>query len=307
MVFVMNTKKHHVCKICNKPHMARGFCKTHHNAFLRNNIDFNGKPKDGYFLDEKLHLKKIKNNLAITVKESVWYRSWLYTQKQLASCRCQKCGRRGISLCVHHHKKRFAIILNEAKERFDNLSEQLVFIRQQHTNEIALVLCRDCHAEQHLGEKMYSSLLGRKQSNICLVCGEEAYCRSFCEKHYHQWRVKIISSDGSKIRPLRNELSKSQCIICGEQTVGCSGVNGSFCLYHRDHYRRGVVDIHGQVIRKLKSHIRKKYKPITCKICPAPYFGLGFCSTHYNRYKIGQIDKDGKQLRVLGVFNTRKA
>ena len=59
-----------------------------------------------------------------------------------------------------------------------------------------------------------------------------------------------------------------------------------------------IIDSQGKQIRSFRICDPNK----KCIVCGQKHYGKGFCLTHYNRFKIGQIDKDGKELRPLSVF-----
>jgi len=289
------------CKICGKRHSAKGFCKTHYNAFSSGLINAAGEPKPGYFFNEKFHLRKIKDSLRQTVIESPWYRRWRYQLLTEANRKCSVCSKKGVRLYVHH-EKRLADILTKARSKYQSIEQQVAYCEKVHTSDIGIVVCRKCHAEKHKEEKMYSSLLGKKKDYECKVCGEEVYCKGFCYYHYGQHRQGVWDKSGKKLRLVKSEKTKSQCVICQRESIGYSGVRLQFCTTHYHQYRRGIINKKGQQLRTIRefSHLP------TCKICSCKYYGLGFCLTHYNRFKIGQIDEDGNELRPLGKFCTRK-
>lgn len=134
-------------------------------------------------------------------------------------------------------------------------------------------------------EKLHTIEIG---ITLCLKC--------HAEKHKNE-----------KIYSLLNGVSlNSYCKLCNNETY-CK----NFCKLHYSRYKKGIYDLDGNQIREMKSKnkkekILKKEKLIKkCKICDKKYYGLGFCLTHYNRFKIGQIDESGKDLRSLGQFTIK--
>lgn len=290
------------CKICGDKHSSRGFCKYHAWALSKNKIDLNGIPVKGLFYDDKMKLKKEKDTLGKTVKESVWYVEWKHKVISKHNKRCAKCGKGNVQLTVHHSKKRFAAIINEAKAKFDAIEHRMDYCKKQHTDDIAEPLCRSCHADVHFGEKMYSSLLGKVASGKCKICGGEEYCRGFCSKHYKSFQIRSIDIDGNRLKPARLSDRKQPCIVCGEESAGRGGKKLKFCKLHLSRFWQKYIDIDGKHIKEIRN-VRSNGK---CKVCQEKHFSKGFCLTHYNRFKIGQIDSDGKKLRELGIFTSTK-
>lgn len=286
--------KHSICIICRKKHMAKGFCKSHYNAFVRKNVDANGEPKNGYYFDSNFYLRKIKSTLGQTIRESGWYRAWVTSVIVSAGRRCEKCSKSGCRLFAHHANERFSTILNAAK-LLPNIEEQIEYCKSRHTPEVGMCLCRSCHAEEHKGEKVYERMLGKGSVIDCYVCGEEVYCKGFCLKHYPQYRSGIYDKRGQKIRLLKGELGHGNCIVCGDISKGEHGRSRNFCILHLGQFNQGIIDENGNPLREIKCFVHSE----NCKICNEPYYGKGFCSTHYNRYKIGQIDINGQEKRPL--------
>lgn len=291
-----------VCKVCGKTAKggAKGFCKSHCNAFSRKNLDFDGNPKEGYYLDDRFHLKKKKNTLRILIIESYWYRTWRDKILKRDAKSCVDCGKKGLKLYVHHEKLRMADIINTAKSFYKKVEDQIKFCKRAHTSDIAITLCGKCHAKKHEGEKIHAILVESVNSDVCLICNTPTYCKNFCKFHYQRFKARIIDQDGIQLRIPRNERTREKCLVCENQTVGFENENGKFCQYHLSRFRNGIIDINGTVLRD--AEIRNKDRK--CKVCDRKHSSKGFCETHYNRYKIGQIDKDGMKLRELLSFET---
>lgn len=298
----MNYAKTLYCKICGKKHCARGFCKAHLGAFYRGLIDESGKPRDGYFFDFCFHLKKVKDTLRETVRESDWYREWVRSILKRDGRRCVLCGRGGVRLCVHHNSKRMSDIVVEAKAHSDVLSEQVEYCRQKHLSLCGISVCKTCHAKEHEGEKIHALLSGEAKGSVCKVCGSEAYCKGFCSRHYAQHRRGIVDGEGVKIRDLRLNSSKGVCVVCGEESKGRGGLAFRFCRHHLTQYQQGILDGDGNQVREIR-HFSMGMD--VCKVCGGKYYSKGFCLTHYNRFKIGQIDFDGKEIRPLQSWTTK--
>lgn len=244
------------CKVCKSKYCALGFCKLHYGMLSRKLIDVNGIPKEGYFLDAKFHIKKIKSTLRQTIIESDWYRKWRSDEIKRANKSCEVCGIKNVRLNVHHHVKKNFEIMRDARAFSNIVSEQLAFCQKEHTYGLSKVLCLKCHAEEHKNDKVYGWLSKISKGDKCRVCGGGCYCKNFCMKHYGRFRAGIYDEGGVQIRPIRGE------------------------------------------VKKVKIEPIKKEKR-TCLVCGSCYYGLGFCLTHYNRFRIGQIDVAGKELRAL--------
>jgi hypothetical protein len=254
-------KLNQVCKVCGGTNrVAKEFCHSHESAFRRGTIDINGNfTKPNYYFDENFHIRKIKCDLPRTVRESPWYRKWTRAIIAKAGRKCSKCGKGNVRIAVHHSKIRFCDILNKAKELFPD-----DVIGQ-------LKCCEEQHTEDigiclcspcHAEEHEGEKVYNALRGHAqvnCLICDAEPYCRNFCHKHYGQFRAGVYDEKGTKIRLLSYEKPKR--------------------------------------VKLPKPPI--KVTPKFCKICDEKHFGLGFCTTHYNRFRIGQIDKDGNELRPL--------
>jgi len=289
-----NIRKIFFCKICNKIHNCHGFCKYHAWAFIKKFIDINGVPLKGFYFNDEKKIRKEKNTLSQTVKESKWYREWRRKILEKYNRHCSKCGRGNIKLIVHHEKKKFSQIIKKAKE-FNDIHEQIKYCKEQHTIEIGKPLCMKCHAESHIGEKMYASLSGKLLNGKCKVCMEDVYCRQFCSKHYRAFLKKRIDINGKILIPDKLFKEKQSCIICKKESIGRGGIKAKFCRLHHSRYYNGFIDKDGQTIHEPR--LINFYKK--CKICNEKHYGRGFCLTHYNHFKIGQIDINGQKLREL--------
>jgi len=288
------------CKICNRIYQARGFCKLHLSMFYRSLIDQDGKPRDGYFLNGNGHIRKIKCMLRKQVNESDWFRKWKSARIKSAGYKCQICGAKLIKLYVHHDKSNsFSSIIKEAKNRSTSIIDQEIYCKLVHetTPIISTVVCRKCHASLHPG-KLHNFIARIRKSDLCVVCKKEPYCKGFCHYHYQQYRKGIRDISGKKLRPLKYERKKSTCIVCGQESRGCSGDSGKFCKIHFSRFRNEIIDSNGKTLREPRIIDGKR----TCKVCGSKHYGLGFCLTHYNRFKIGQLDTDGNELRPLEQF-----
>lgn len=297
----MNTRKFFSCRVCGKVHSSHGFCKYHSWAFTKKKIGADGVPSSGLFYDSAFKLKKEKDSLSRTVKESIWYRDWRWRIIKKYNRRCSRCEKRGIKLIVHHSGKRFSQIIGEAKEKFSDVQQQVLYCKDQHTLDIAVPLCAVCHANAHAGEKMHASLSGAVANGKCKVCGADEYCRKFCSRHYKAFQAKRMDADGMARFPPRLFETKQRCIVCGKESVGYGGKKATFCSVHLSRFYHKMIDINGNSIRELK-------RPSSCggekcKVCGGDYFGKGFCLTHYNRFKIRQININGQEIRPLGVFD----
>lgn len=292
----MSKIKKSPCRICKKKHEAHGFCKYHNWALSKNKIDLNGKPSDGFYYDDKFHIKKLKCSLGRTVKESSWYRKWQIDIKVKSGYKCSVCGIKQVKFVIHHEKKRFSDILKDAKSSSNELSEQIDFCKKEHTEEIGLLLCRKCHAEKHKGEKMYASLAGKIANGKCKICGDGEYCMGFCSKHYKSYQTKLMDIDGNKLSKLMIHPTNGICIVCQKESRGRKGMAYIFCRYHYMQYYSKYIDEKGNV---LKTPNRIIIHGRICKVCGQKHSAHGFCETHYNRFKIGQIDIDGNEIRKL--------
>lgn len=291
------------CIICGKKHAAKGFCKSHYSSFLNGNISINGIPKDGHFFDVLFHLKKMKSTLQKLVKESPAYRNWHKLVIRRDKNCCSGCGKKNVKLVVHH-RVRFSEIIKSAKKEFpDDVVSQLDFCLNRHSVDIGETLCIKCHAQKHTGEKVYNSLIRKNKTEICKVCGEPTYCKGFCSLHYSRFCRKVISENGDiLINPKLSE-KKGKCIVCGNDSVGRGGKRLKFCSLHLSRLNAGIIDENGEELRSL-AHPQTKYHP--CKVCGKNESGgKGFCITHYNRYKIGQIDILGETIRPLENFTKK--
>jgi hypothetical protein len=300
----MNTRKAFICKVCGKTHSANGFCKYHNWAFSKNKIDHNGLLAEGYFYNNNKKIRKKKNTLYKTVKESNWYREWQKKTIIKNNRRCNKCGKSNIQLVVHHAQKRFADIIKEARFLFNDMEKQMEYCRIQHTEKIGETLCNKCHAEKHKGEKVYSSLLGKVNKGKCKVCGSyDVYCRQFCSKHYRSFCNHRIDINGKYLVLPKLFDKKPLCIVCGNESVGRGGIHAKFCHLHLSRYHSGIIDENGKQLREFRI-LQPERK---CKIsgCGKKHSSSGFCYTHYNRYRIGQIDINGKELRKLEQYRVK--
>lgn len=288
----MNINK---CKICNKKSIIRGFCKSHYNAFLINNINFEGAPKEGYYLNENFYLRKIKDSLRQTVIESPWYRQWRQSILKRDNKTCVDCGKSHVKVVIHHEKIRFADIINVAKSSYKEIIDQLTYCQNMHSLDIGVTLCLECHSLKHKGEKVYSSLSKFRQQENCLICGKESYCKNFCKFHYQRFRAGIYNEKGEQIRKMKCDIAKGKCCLCSDEAKGKEGPPKNFCRYHLSQFYKKLIDINGN---KLKGFKTKRIK-IYCKVCDGKHSGNGFCLTHNNRYKLGQLDIDGNELRKL--------
>lgn len=294
----MKTKRNIKCKICGDKHSCHGFCKYHAWVYKKGRIDIDGKPLGSWFYDPNYRLKKIKDSLTRTVKESTWYRKWQTDVMEKCGRKCFDCNQKGVKSVIHHETKRFCDILNRAKLLYFSIGEQVEYCKREHTVDIGVYLCLNCHAERHKGEKMYSSLKGKSANGKCKICGKNEYCKGFCCRHYKRFQTKNIDIDGKILIPQKFHDKNGKCIVCGEISVGKAGMRWKFCKLHISRYHNKIIDINGNLLREFRV-IGKNKK---CKICDEKHYGKGFCLTHYNRYKIGQIDIEGNILRDLGEF-----
>ena len=290
------------CKICKKKHCAKGFCKSHYGAYVRGLFDILGNLKDGYFLDSNFHIKKKKDSLRQTIRESNWYRQWISAVRKRDKYRCVNCGSKNIKLVTHHKKESFSNILTKARKKFNSFPEQVEFCKKYHKTNIGITLCRECHAKEHFGEKIYSLLVDKNKIDKCIICGQKTYCKGFCHYHYGQFGTKAIDERGNRLREPRLHTEKGICIVCGLESQSRGDIGFKFCGRHMQQYYKKIIDLNGKQLRPLK-FLRGAIDK--CKVCGEKHFSKSFCVTHYNRFKIGQIDFNGKELRPLGIFDKR--
>ncbi len=87
------------------------------------------------------------------LRNSMKYITWRTHVFKRDNFTCQKCGQRGGSIHAHH-KKRFAVILNDIKQMFPLLSLSDIADNYHDLWDIqnGITLCKKCHIKTH-GEK----------------------------------------------------------------------------------------------------------------------------------------------------------
>ena len=176
-----------------------------------------------------------------------------------------------MKLHVHHARPRFASILGEAKKQAPyDFEKQVLICKRLNEDAETKVLCRPCHAVEHDGERVHGWLV-RSAATACKVCDKAEYCKGFCLFCYGRFRRGIYGEDGTQLRELCKPIPPRKC-------------------------RKSIAALAKP--KAIEPPVVKR-KKTTCKVCGGFHMAKGFCSTHYNRFRIHQIDADGHELRHL--------
>ena len=153
-----------------------------------------------------------------------------------------------------------------------------------------------------------------KKRNIgnCLVedCEKPAKAMNMCNTHYMQYRRGTRAEDGTLLRTLRGRAKGKICKVesCDRDVIGrgfCTKHYQQFAHGHRGLDEIGQIDLKERNLGPTKlAHEERRVRGLrsgTCRLCGAPMFhgGTGYCSKHYARFRRGQLDAEGNELRPL--------
>ena len=138
----------------------------------------------------------------------------------------------------------------------------------------------------------------------CKISGCESphAAKGFCFRHYNQFRSRIISIFGVRLRtskPIKNP-KDAECLVCKKRGKIVKG----FCKTHYNQLLKNKID-HQGVRLTPPARVTRYTEDDKCKACDCykkPRI-RGWCETHYYSFQRGIYSSKGKRLVEKAVVN----